>query len=128
MTSPVISGVGQIALTVANVDHSVAFYRDTLGLTFLFAPSPTLAFLDLGGVRLMLAAPEGDFTPGTSSVLYLLVEDIVEAHATYLSRGVSFIDTPHLVAPMPDHDLWMCFFRDPDSHMLALMCLRAKGT
>jgi methylmalonyl-CoA/ethylmalonyl-CoA epimerase len=37
---------------------------------------------------------------------------------------VTFIDAPHLVARMPDHELWMCFFRDPDEHLLALMCER----
>lgn len=127
MSATTISALGQIALTVSDVDRSVAFYRDALGLPFLFSAGPGLAFLDLGGVRLMLTAPEGDFTPGMSSVLYLVVEDIVAAHAEYAARGMTFIDEPHLIAPMPDHDLWMCFFKDPDQHMLALMCMRAKA-
>ena len=119
-----IESLGQVALTVRDVDRSVAFYRDDLGLRFLFAPAPTLAFLMIGDVRLMLSAPEGDFAPGGSTVLYLRVADIEADFATLAARGVPFIDTPHLVARMPDHELWMCFFRDPDGHTLALMSER----
>ena len=119
-----IDNLGQVALTVRDVQRSVAFYRDTLGLRFLFAPGPTLAFLTIGDVRLMLSAPEGELAPGSSTVLYLRVADIDAEHALLTSRGVTFIDAPHLVARMPDHELWMCFFRDPDEHLLALMCER----
>jgi len=119
-----IEGLGQIALTVRDVERSAAFYRDALGLRFLFAPAPSLAFLMIGDVRLMLSAAEGEFTPGGSTVLYLRVADIDAEHAALGARGVTFIDTPHLVARMPDHELWMCFFRDPDGHTLALMCER----
>jgi methylmalonyl-CoA/ethylmalonyl-CoA epimerase len=122
-----VTGLGQVALTVSDVARSTAFYRDAVGLRFLFAAGPSLAFLDLGNVRLMLSAPEGAFTPGSGTVLYLRVADIRASHATMLGRGVKFVDEPHLVAPMPDHDLWMCFFTDPDGHTLALMCERPKG-
>jgi methylmalonyl-CoA/ethylmalonyl-CoA epimerase len=122
-----ISALGQIALTVRDVERSLAFYRDSVGLRFLFAASPSLAFLDIGGVRLMLSGPEGEFVPGVSSVLYLEVGDIVAAHAAMQARGVPFVDEPHLIARLPDHDLWMCFFRDPDGHTLALMSEVRKG-
>jgi catechol 2,3-dioxygenase-like lactoylglutathione lyase family enzyme len=116
-----IGGIGQIALTVADVGRAVAFYRDVLGLRFLFAPSATLAFLDASGIRVMLSAAEGEFKPGSSSVLYFRVDDIVAEHAAMTVRGATFVDTPHLVARMPDHELWMCFLKDPDGHTLALM-------
>jgi methylmalonyl-CoA/ethylmalonyl-CoA epimerase len=119
-----IESLGQVALTVRDVERSMAFYRDALGLRFLFAPMPTLAFLMIGDVRLMLSTPEGEFTPGGSTVLYLRVSDIEAEHSALSARGVTFIDAPHLVARMPDHELWMCFFRDPDGHTLALMCER----
>jgi methylmalonyl-CoA/ethylmalonyl-CoA epimerase len=119
--------LGQIALTVRDVARSTAFYRDQVGLPFLFGAGPGLAFLDIGGVRLMLSAPEGAFLPGLSSVLYLKVDDIGAAYAAMKARGVAFVDKPHLIAPMPDHDLWMCFFRDPDQHTMGLMCELAKG-
>ena len=119
-----IDNLGQVALSVRDVQRSVGFYRDTLGLRFLFAPAPSLAFLMIGDVRLMLSAPEGELAPGGSTVLYLRVADIDAEHARLAGRGVTFIDAPHLVARMPDHELWMCFFRDPDEHLLALMCER----
>jgi catechol 2,3-dioxygenase-like lactoylglutathione lyase family enzyme len=119
-----IENLGQVALTVRDMERSIAFYRDAVGLRFLFAPAPTLAFLTIGDVRLMLSTPEGDFAPGGSTVLYLRVADIDAEHAALVARGVAFIDAPHLVARMPDHELWMCFFRDPDGHTLALMSER----
>ena len=122
-----VQSLGQVALSVSDVAVSTAFYRDAVGLRFLFSAGPTLAFLDIDGIRLMLSLPEGDLTPGGGTVLYLKVADIRAAHAAMSSRGVPFVDEPHLIAPMPDHDLWMCFFRDPDMHTVALMCERPKG-
>jgi catechol 2,3-dioxygenase-like lactoylglutathione lyase family enzyme len=119
--------LGQVALTVSDVGRSTTFYRDAVGLPFLFAAGPTLAFLDLGGVRLMLSAPEGGLTPGSGTVLYIEVADIEATHARMRERGVTFIDEPHLIAKMPDHDLWMTFFRDPDGHTLALMAERPRA-
>ena len=119
--------LGQIALTVSDVERSTRFYREAVGLPFLFAAGPTLAFLDLGGVRLMLSTPEGDFSPGSSTVLYIKVADIDATYAQMRERGVTFVDEPHLIAKMPDHDLWMTFFRDPDGHTLALMAERARA-
>ena len=63
-----VTALGQVALTVSNVARSTAFYRDVVGLRFLFAAGPSLAFLDLGNVRLMLSAPEGTFTPGSGKI------------------------------------------------------------
>jgi methylmalonyl-CoA/ethylmalonyl-CoA epimerase len=117
-----ITAVRQIALTVSDVARATEFYRDTLGLAFLFSAGPNLAFLDIGGVRLMLAGPEGDFKPGASSVLYFKVADIKAAHALFAERGVAFPSEPHLIAAMPDHDLWLDEFRDPDGNPMALMC------
>ena len=119
-----IEGLGQIALTVRDVERSVAFYRDVIGLRFLFAPAPTLAFLAIGDVRLMLSTPEGDWAPGGGTVLYLRAADIEAEHAAMTTRGATFVDTPHLDARMPDHELWMCFLKDPDDHTLALMSER----
>jgi methylmalonyl-CoA/ethylmalonyl-CoA epimerase len=122
-----IAALAQVALTVSDVERSLAFYRDTVGLRFLFSAGPTLAFLDIGGVRLMLSGPEGEFKPGLSSVLYFKVGDILAAHEAMSARGVSFVTPPHFIAAMPDHDLWLCDFRDPDGHTMALMAERPKG-
>lgn len=123
-----ISGLSQVAITVSDVARSVAFYRDRVGLPFLFEAGPGLAFLAIGEVRLMLTRPEADFKPGGGTALFLRVGDIRAAHADMLSRGVPFVDEPHFIAAMPDHDLWICSFRDPDGHPLALMSERPTGS
>jgi methylmalonyl-CoA/ethylmalonyl-CoA epimerase len=127
-TGSAITGLRQVALTVSEVTRAVDFYRDAVGLKFLFSAGPNLAFLDVGGVRLMLSAPEAGFEPGSSSVLYFQVADIDAAYAEMSARGVTFVDTPHFLAPMPDHDLWLCAFRDPDGNPMALMCEKAKAS
>lgn len=114
-----LAAIGQIALTVRDLDAAVTFYRDALGIAFLYR-FPGLAFFDCAGVRLMLSEPEGEFEQA-ASVLYFRVADIQEAVAELRGRGVRFMDEPHLIARMPDHDLWMAFFRDLDDNQLALM-------
>ncbi len=112
--------LAQVAILVQDVDRAVRFYRDTLGLRFLFQPSPTLAFFDLGGTRLMLDRPT-ESVPGIgTSILYYAVDDINAAYAALLSRGARFEDKPHIVAPLGDRDLWMTFLRDSEGNLLAL--------
>jgi catechol 2,3-dioxygenase-like lactoylglutathione lyase family enzyme len=114
-----LSRIGQIALTVSDIGRAVTFYRDSLGMRFLFQV-PNLAFFDCDGIRLMLSLPE-KAAEGSSSVIYYKVADIQQAFQTLASRGVAFEGEPHLIAKMPDHELWMAFFRDPDRNLLALM-------
>lgn len=116
----VLDRIGQVAVPVTDVERATAFYRDTLGMRFLFAAPPGLAFFDLGGVRLMLDGPAGA-QAGNSSVLYYRVADLPSAFGTLSERGVRFEREPHLVAKLPDHELWMAFFHDPDGNLLALM-------
>ena len=112
--------IGQIAVPVTNLERAVTFYRDTLGIKYLFQV-PNLAFFDRAGVRLMLDIPQdGSGTQG-SSVIYFKVDDINGAYETLSSLGARFEGKPHLIARMPDHELWMAFFRDPDKNLLALM-------
>ncbi len=119
-TSFGLARIGQIAVTVGNLERAVAFYRDTLGMPLLFQV-PNMAFFDCGGIRLMLSLAEmqGEIF---SSVIYYRVDQIQQAYEVLSSRGVGFEAKPHLIAKMPDHDLWMAFFRDPDRNLLALMC------
>jgi methylmalonyl-CoA/ethylmalonyl-CoA epimerase len=106
---------------VTNLEKSVGFYRDVLGIPFLFQ-IPNLAFFDCGGVRLMLTdQAEGEETQHPPSVLYFKVPDIDAAHAHFSGTGVTFIDAPHKIADMPDHELWMTFFRDVDGYLMGLM-------
>jgi methylmalonyl-CoA/ethylmalonyl-CoA epimerase len=123
----VATGVGQLAIPVADLDRSLAFYRDTLGLRFLFRAPPGLAFLQCGEVRLMLSqrAP-GDPEAG-AGVVYYRVTDLDGAYTALRERGVRFVDRPHRIARLEDHELWMVFLRDPDDHLLALMAERPLG-
>jgi methylmalonyl-CoA/ethylmalonyl-CoA epimerase len=115
-----ISGIGQIAVNVHDLERATAFYRDTLGLRFLFA-IPRAAFFDCGGVRLMLGTPETPELDHPASILYYRVDDIRAAHEALARKGVRFEDEPHLIARMPDHELWMVFFRDSEENLVALM-------
>ncbi len=119
MPTPLAS-IGQISIRVHDIERSTAFYRDALGLDFVFEAGP-LAFLMCGDVRLMLTTPESDEFDHPSSTLYFRVDDIHAARAELVARGVPFDDEPHLIARMPDHELWMTFFRDPDRNLHGLM-------
>jgi catechol 2,3-dioxygenase-like lactoylglutathione lyase family enzyme len=115
-----ISRLGQIAVNVHDLDRAISFYRDNLGLPLLFTTGG-LGFFDCGGVRLMLSRPEKPEFDHPSSVLYFTVPDIQDAHRQLIAKGVRFEGEPHLIARMPDHDLWMAFFRDSEENLLALM-------
>lgn len=115
-----LARIGQIAVTVHDLDRAVAFYRDQLGMRFLFR-APNLAFFDCDGLRLMLSLPERPEHDHPGSVLYYIVGDLPAAHATLRARGVTFLDEPHLIARMPDHELWMAFLTDTEGNTLALM-------
>jgi methylmalonyl-CoA/ethylmalonyl-CoA epimerase len=116
-----LSSIGQIAMTSHDIARTVGFYRDKLGIRFLFE-APNMAFFDCGGIRLMLGPSEG----APSSTVYFKVDDIQTAADALKARGVEFERDPHLVAKMPDHDLWLAFFRDPDRNTLALMCEKKR--
>ena len=115
-----LSAIGQISMNAHDIARAVQYYRDTLGMRLLFEV-PKMAFFDCGGVRLMLSLPENAEFDHPGSVLYFRVDDIAAAHATLKERGVSFVDEPHFIAKMPDHELWMTFFKDSEGNTLALM-------
>jgi catechol 2,3-dioxygenase-like lactoylglutathione lyase family enzyme len=117
---PGLKRIGQISVNVHDVKRAIAFYRDVLGLTFLFE-IPNAAFFECGGVRLYLALPDRPEFDHPSSILYYEVEDIQSSYESLLACGVKFETKPRFIARMPDHELWMAFFRDPDGNPLELM-------
>jgi predicted enzyme related to lactoylglutathione lyase len=119
--------IGQASINVHDVERAVAFYRDALGMRFLFQAGPKMAFFDCGGVRLMLAVPEKPEFDHPSSIFYFKVADIQAVAARLESRGVQFEGPPHMIAAMPDHDLWMAFFRDSEGNLQALMSEVPRG-
>lgn len=114
-----LSTIGQVLVPVRDVERATAFYRDALGLRFLFA-FPHMAFFDADGVRLYLAEPEAPEFRGRAT-LYFRVPDIAAAVAALEARGVVFGDRPHVVHRDGASELWMCFTRDPDDNNVGLM-------
>jgi predicted enzyme related to lactoylglutathione lyase len=119
--------IGQIAITVADIQTALPFYRDILGLTFLFAPGSNLDVLLAADVRVMLTTPQGAGAVGANSILYFQVEDIERAHADFVSRGAIADRAAQLAAKMADHDLWLGFLRDADGNLVGLREERRTG-
>jgi len=122
-----IRRLGQIQMRAHDVDRAAKFYEEILGLKLLFKAPPNLAFFDIGGVRLMIDKPEKPEFDHPGSTLYFAVPDIHAAYARLQQSGVRFEDEPHMIARMPDHDLWMTFFRDSEENVLALMSEVKRG-
>lgn len=119
------ASIGQIALHVSDLERATVFYRDVLGLRFLFQAPPGLAFFECGGVRLMLssASEPGHDHPG--SILYYRVDDLPAAYEAMRAKGAEFVDEPHVVHRTDTYELWMTFLEDPAGNTLALMEERA---
>jgi methylmalonyl-CoA/ethylmalonyl-CoA epimerase len=118
-TGRMLTSIGQIAITVRELPRATAFYRDVLGLAFLYE-APNMAFFDCDGTRLMLnraEQPEAKY----SSIIYYKTDDIRKTTELLLSRGVAFEAEPRMIARMPDHELWMAFFRDSEGNLAGLM-------
>jgi len=117
-----IDRIGQLALVFKDLTAAIAFYRDTLGLKFLFSAGQQLAFFDCGGTMLMFTNPERPEFDHPNNILYFSVADIQAEYASLLARGVKFENTPHIVARLATYDLWLAEFRDPENNVLALRC------
>jgi methylmalonyl-CoA/ethylmalonyl-CoA epimerase len=118
-----LGAIGQIARSVEDIAKAEAWYRDVLGLAHMYTYGK-LAFFDCGGTRLFLEERSGIEVSGlkNDSVLYFRVPDINAAYDELQSRGVTFVDAPHMIFRHPDGtEEWMTFFRDCDGGILALM-------
>ena len=108
-------------MPVKDLPRAIEFYRDRLGMQFLFQAPPALAFFQCGSIRLLVEAPSQQEFQHPGSPLYFVVDDLDAAYADLRARGVSFRGEPHLIAKMPDHELWMAFFDDEQGNTHALM-------
>ena len=118
--------IAQIAVVVRDLERATAFYRDKLGIKFLFSAPPQMAFFDCDAIRLMLGTPERSDLEHASSIIYFKVEEIDAAYDALSNRGVHFEAKPALIAPMQTYDLWLAEFRDSENNVLALMCEKPK--
>ena len=120
MAADAITGILQIHVSVSDMDRSVAFYRDVLGLRHLFTvPGQAMAFFDAGGVRLYLAVPE-DERFRSRPVVYYTVADVDAAYAAVTGRGAQSLSPPHRVHRDEAGELWMAFVSDPDGTPVGL--------
>jgi predicted enzyme related to lactoylglutathione lyase len=116
-----VGPLAQLHITVTDIDKSVAFYRDLLGVPFLFqVPGQAMAFLQSGGVRLYLGKAESAaFT--SRPLMYFRVDDLDAEHARLTAAGLAFAEAPHRVHRDDKHELWMAFTKDPDGATVGLM-------
>jgi len=121
MSSPSITDIGQIAITVSDVAAAKKFYADVLGLKPLFDAGPNLSFLAAGSVRLMLTTSQGSGEAGKNSILYFRTTELEAFYRGALERGARPEREPGLTAKLPDHELWIGFVRDPDGNLVGLM-------
>jgi predicted enzyme related to lactoylglutathione lyase len=125
MNAPTALGpIGQISRSVRNIKEAQSWYSDALGIPHLYTIGK-LAFFNCGGTRLMLTE---EASPAASeSVLYLRVPDVAAAHENLRTRGVEFINAPHMIHRHADGtEEWMAFFKDPEGRTLAIMSQEAK--
>ena len=115
------SSVAQIMIPVTNLERSLPFYRDVLGLPFLFSAPPQMAFFQSGTVRILIGVLPSGEPHRPAAGIYFNVEDIQAVHARLVERGVKFQVAPHAVHRTPEMELWLAEFRDPDGNLLALM-------
>ncbi|HEV2749322.1 MAG TPA: VOC family protein [Gemmatimonadales bacterium] len=122
-----LSAIGQIFVRARDLDRAIRFYRDILGMPFLFQAPPQMAFFKCGDISVMLGVPEKPELDHAASIIYYLVPDIAAAHSTLRDRGVEFATEPHLVYQAPDHELWLTEFRDSEGNVLALMSRKPRA-
>jgi len=121
----ILTGITQIAIPTKDIERATAFYRDTLGMTFLFN-APNMAFLDIGGIRIYLDANPGVKEPGGNSLIYFRTEDIDSAHSSLKEEGAAIHQAPGIIAKLPDRDVWLMWIRDSESNLLGIMEERKK--
>jgi methylmalonyl-CoA/ethylmalonyl-CoA epimerase len=113
--------VAQLMIPVEDFDRGVAFYRDILGIPFLFAAPPQMAFFTCGPVRLLVGVMPAGQGAQRGSTIYFKVPDIQAVYSSLSAKGVSFVAAPHVVNRTAKSELWLAEFTDPDGNHLALM-------
>ena len=122
-----INSIYQVSVSVGDLDESVEFYRDKLGIKFIAQFPPGLAIFDCGGIHLMLSAIPGESSTG-NSVIYFNVPDVQVGYETLKERGVEFSSEPHVIHSTDNYELWMAFFEDPDENTMAIAEERGELT
>ena len=101
---------------VSDMDRSIAFYRDALGLALAMRHGDEWAELEAGGVRIGLHGSRDGASPHGGTVVFD-VEDLELAKARLEERGVVFEE--HL-GEVPGYARYASF-EDPDGNSLQLI-------
>ena len=121
-TEPImLKEIGQIALEVEDLDRATQFYKENLGMEFLFTVPTQFSFFNCDGIRLLLGLPESGKKRSENNIVYFRVEDIDATFRLLSDKGVVFSDSTNVVAKLENHDLWMTEFQDSGGNLLALM-------
>ncbi len=113
--------VAQVMIPVEDFDRGTSFYRDILGIPFLFSAPPQMAFFMCGAVRLLVGVMPAGQKAQRGSAIYFRVSDIQAVFSSLQAKGVRFMTSPHRVHRTPKSELWLAEFSDPDGNQLALM-------
>lgn len=144
---PSLTGVMHTSVTVADIERSLAFYRDLLGLVVVGrqeSDRPYLATITgFPGVVLKMAflkvdpndqhllelleyashpaemAPAETHRPGKAHLCYR-VDDIEAMHRWLTANGVTFMSPPALITHGVNTGARACYLRDPDGFTLEL--------
>jgi methylmalonyl-CoA/ethylmalonyl-CoA epimerase len=118
-----LSRIKQIALPVNSIEEAKAFYRDTLGMRHVFDAPPALSFFDCGGIRLMLAGPEGQGKDGDQqhAVVFYDVDDIKATHARIKASGAKSLEEPRMIARMNGREIWVSSVSDGQGNVVSLI-------
>jgi predicted enzyme related to lactoylglutathione lyase len=115
------STIAQLLIPIEEFERGVSFYRDILGLPFLFAAPPQMAFFQCGAVRLLVGVTPAGQKAQRGSAIYFAVKDIQAVYAYLSAQGVEFKGAPHVVNRSAKSEAWLAEFVDPDGNQLALM-------
>ena len=110
----------QVALTVKDLPRAVVFYRDTLGLPFLFETNGMAFFQLAGGTRLMIGQGQPD-SPPSSGILYFDAPDVHVLSEALEKKGVTFLGPVQILQKTDKGYLCLRAFRDPDGNAIGLM-------
>ena len=116
-----LTQIGQIGVPVRDLDAATAFYRDVLGMEFVFQVPGMMSFFNCGDIRLMLAVPTAPEYDHPNSIIYYRVADIDAAYTALTAKKVTFLRAPHSIGKMGDVVVWMAFFKDVAGNTLAIM-------
>jgi len=115
--------IAGLILRTADLDRSVAFWIDAVGLT-LKARHGTFAFVDGGSVQLTLNEVDVNIADESLTELVLEVDDIDVAFDEMGSRGVEFEVEPRVVTSDGSMKLYAAHFHDPDGHVGSITAWR----